>query len=123
MPTVPCCLLHGSCLSTHKNTGQQDTDVHFSVHFLPKLVGMSERCAELFCWSPFLYQSLHRYSIRLTQEGVPVSICVAGLTYQCLPQWMMAGNEVVVPCVQPAQVFGLRGLRGLLHIAGLASQH
>jgi len=36
MPTVPCCLLHGSCLATQKNTGQQDTDVHFSVHFSMK---------------------------------------------------------------------------------------
>ena len=34
MPTVPYRLLHGSCLTTEKNTEQQDTDVHFSVHFL-----------------------------------------------------------------------------------------
>ena len=86
-------------------------------------VRLSERCAEFFCWSPFLYQSVHGYSIGLTQEGVPVSIRVAGLTYQCLPQWMMTGNKVVVPCVQPAQVFDLRDLRGLLHIASLAGQH
>ena len=123
MPTMPCCLFHDSCLTTRKNTGQQDTDVHFSVHFLPISVGFSERCAEFFCWSPSLYQGVYGYSMGLTQEGVPASIRVAGLAYQCLPQWMMAGNEVVVPCVQPAQVFDLRDLSGLLHIASLAGQH
>ncbi len=29
MPTVPYRLLHGSCLATEENTGQQNTDVHF----------------------------------------------------------------------------------------------
>jgi hypothetical protein len=32
MPTVPYRLLHGSCLATEENTGQQNTDVHFFVN-------------------------------------------------------------------------------------------
>ena len=68
-------------------------------------------------------QRVYGYLVGPVQERVSIRINVAGLAYQCLPQWMMAGYEVVVPCVQPVQVFHLGGSGQLTPIAGLAGQH
>ena len=68
-------------------------------------------------------QRVHGYVVGPVQERVPVRVGITGLAYQCLPQWMMAGYEVVVPCVQPGQVFHLGRSGQLTSIAGLAGQH
>ena len=79
-----------------------------------------ERCTDLFRRSPGMNQCVHRYPVRPVQERVPTSVGVAGLAYQCLPQWMMAGYQVGIPCVQPGQVSRLRCSSQLTHIADLA---
>ena len=48
---------------------------------------------------------------------------VTSLAYKCVPQWMMAGYEVIIPFVQPVQVFHLRGSGQLTPVTGLTSQH
>ena len=68
-------------------------------------------------------QRVYGYLVGPVQERVSIRINVAGLAYQCLPQWMMAGYEVVVPCVQPGEVFRLGRSGQLTSIAGLAGQH
>ena len=90
---------------------------------VPGSAGLLERCTEFFCWSPSMNQRVYSYLVRPVQERAPISIGITGLAYQCLPQWMMAGYEVVVPCVQPGQVFRLGRSGQLTSIAGLAGQH
>ena len=90
---------------------------------LNTIVCLLERRTEFFRWSPGMNQRVHGYLVRPVQERAPIRISVARLAYQCPPQWMMAGYEVVVPCVQPGQVFRLGRSGQLTSIAGLAGQH
>ena len=58
MPTVLCCLVYIPCLATEKNTGQQDTDVHFSVHFFSQ----SKRVTGVSLLPHFLIPSNRSYA-------------------------------------------------------------
>ena len=90
---------------------------------LNTIVCLLERRTEFFPWPPSMNQRVHGYLVRPVQERAPISIGITGLAYQCLPQWMMAGYEVVVPCVQPVQVSHLGSTGQLIPITGLTGQH